>query len=86
MKHLHDYEVVRESINGIRERCKECGKTLITKKDEETGRIDNKKYSKEHARDIAQPTGRTARIYRKYYGNTLDGKRLPDRTGDNYIL
>ena len=67
MKHVHDYEVLSESIDGIRERCKECGKILITTKGR-NDRINNVKYLKEHARDFAQPTGRTSRLYKKIYG------------------
>lgn len=67
MQHYHDYQKVSESIDGIVEICRECRKRLITKKGKDE-RIDNVKYLKEHARDFAQPTGRTSRLFRRFYG------------------
>lgn len=68
MKHLCDFKKVNENSDGIMEVCKECHRRVITKKDAKTGRIDNKKYLKEHSRDYAQPRGRTGKLFGKYYG------------------
>lgn len=67
MEHIHNYRKITETNSGIREICVECKKILSTPKGK-TGRIDNKKYLKEHVRDTAQPTGRTKHIFEKYYG------------------
>lgn len=67
--HAHNYKLIQENNDGRLEICIECKKRLSTKKDPKTGRIDNKKYSKEHARDILQPFGRNGKLFRKYYGD-----------------
>lgn len=66
MTHYHNYKVISETQSGVREKCIECRKVLVTKKDKH-GRIDNKTYLKEHIRDTSQPTGRTAKIFKQYY-------------------
>lgn len=68
MKHEHTYSVVKSTPDAIIEVCSECKKKLTTKLDR-LGRIDNKAYLKEHTRDTAQPTGTTAKVFKKYYGN-----------------
>jgi len=68
MEHTHNYRIINDNNDGRLEICVECKKKLITKKDKKTGRIDNKKYLKEHARDLAQPGGRTGKIFNKYWG------------------
>lgn len=72
MNHTHNWKKVNETNEGILEICIECKKRLSTKKDPQTGRIDNRKYAKEHSRDIAQPFGRTSKIFKKYYGEAKD--------------
>lgn len=66
--HQHNYRVINENTDGRLEMCTECHKRLVVRKDPKTGRIDNKKYLKEHTRDTAQPHGRTGKIFKKYYG------------------
>ena len=66
--HTHNYRIINDSKEGSLEICIVCKKRLVTKKDPKTGRIDNKKYLKEHSRDTAQPRGRTSKIFNKYYG------------------
>jgi hypothetical protein len=66
--HQHNYKKVKENNEGFVEVCIECKHRNSVRKDPKTGRIDNKKYLKEHARDTAQPTGRTSKIFSKYYG------------------
>lgn len=66
--HVHNFKKVNENNDGILEICIECKAKLTTKKDPRNGRIDNKKYIKNHLRDTAQPFGRTAKVFGKYYG------------------
>ena len=66
MTHYHDYVRISENDDGVTEVCTECRHRLITKKDR-NGRIDNKKYLKEHIRDTSQPYGKTGKIFHKYY-------------------
>lgn len=68
MKHSHLYKVISEDQNGRLEVCTECKHKNIVRKDPKTGRIDNKKFLKEHIRDTAQPNGRTSKVFNKYYG------------------
>lgn len=67
MTHYHRYEIVSDNADGTVEVCKECKKRLVTKKGRD-GRIDNKKYLKEHIADTAQPTGSTAKVFAQLYG------------------
>ena len=64
--HLHNYRIVGSNPQAIIEVCIECKKRLVTKADK-NGRIDNATYLKEHARDTAQPTGATKKIFDRYY-------------------
>jgi hypothetical protein len=68
MEHTHNYYTIKDLPDGKLEICIECKKRLTTKKDPKTGRIDNKKYLKEHIRDTAQPFGKTGKIFAKNYG------------------
>lgn len=68
----HKYQLIRETGEAIIEVCSRCKKKLITKKCRKTGRIDNKKYLKEHAVEFAQPRGRTSKLYEKHYGKYTD--------------
>jgi hypothetical protein len=68
MNHIHNYEIVREYKDGMLEICIECKKQLITRWDP-TGKMDHVTYLKEHVRDTCQPTGPTAQIYERFYGN-----------------
>jgi predicted Rdx family selenoprotein len=64
--HQHDFQIINEDNDGILEICVECKKKVLNRKDK-NGRVNNKKYLKEHIRDTAQPNGRTAKIFNKYY-------------------
>ena len=66
--HNHDYQTITETSDAIVEVCKTCKKKLVTKKGNR-GRIDNAKWLKEHAADFAQPTGRTAKLFKQIYGS-----------------
>jgi len=68
VEHQHTFRTIADTKEGKREVCTECKFVLSTRKDPKTGRIDNKKYLKTHARDLAQPFGRTSKIFNKYYG------------------
>lgn len=72
MEHIHNWKIINDNKDGRLELCIECKKRLITKKDPKTGRIDNKKYLKEHIADYAQPNGRTGKIFNKYYDTPKD--------------
>lgn len=65
--HLCDYKIIKETDDGVYEICRECKKKLKTPKGKD-GRIDNKKYLKEHRKDFLQPTGSTAKEFKKHYG------------------
>lgn len=66
MNHIHDYQVIRNDKTAVTEVCKECKNKLITRIGDK-GRINNVEYLKEHQRDTAQPTGSTAKVFKKYY-------------------
>lgn len=66
MNHLHNYRVINEDSEGIKEICQECKKILYTRK-AKNGIINNREYMKEHIRDTAQPYGRTSKIFNKCY-------------------
>jgi len=65
----HDYKTIKDNRDGLIERCYLCKKRLITKKDPQTGRIDNRAYLKEHNRWFAQPVGKTSKTFRKVYAS-----------------
>ena len=65
--HAHNYKIINDNNDGRLEICVECKKRLITKKGK-GGRVDNRKYLKEHLRETAQPTGKTSKVFNKYYG------------------
>jgi len=67
MTHYHRYSTVSENQDGVVEVCTECKKRLVTKKGRD-GRIDNRKYLKEHVADTAQPTGATEKVFAQLYG------------------
>lgn len=68
MKNHHcKFQIVSDTVDGVKEVCMECKRVLVSKKDSH-GRIDTKKWLLEHVRDTAQPSGRTKNIFNKYYG------------------
>jgi len=77
MKHTCNYRTINDNKDGRLEMCIECKHRLITRKDPKTGRIDNKKYLKEHIRDTAQPSGRTAKIFHKHWTEQKDLRFKP---------
>lgn len=65
---LHDYQVVRETPSGTRERCKKCGKVSSFNKGK-SGAMDERRFANEHARDLLQSWHpKTAKLYEKEYG------------------
>ncbi len=68
MEHLHDFRKINENQDGILEICRECKFRLTTKKDSKTQRIDNRRYSNAHKRDLLQPNGRNGKQFERYYG------------------
>lgn len=65
MTHLHNYIKIKETNDGILERCKTCKQRLLTKKGNKE-RINNKIYLKEHRRDFLQPKDKR---FKKEWGN-----------------
>lgn len=66
-EHYHRYSPISDSPDAIVEVCTECKHRLVTKKSKD-GRIDNKKWLKDHIADTAQPTGATAKVFEQLYG------------------
>jgi hypothetical protein len=65
-----DFKVELSNDEAQVERCIFCGKKVIYKKESITGRIDNKKYLRDHIRHTAQPFGKTKKIFKEVYGKT----------------
>ena len=70
MSHLHDYEICRETPQGIVEFCTKCRHKIVVKKGYGQ-RINNEAYRKQHLRDFLQPTGSTAKLFKKEYGKPV---------------
>lgn len=62
LNHCHDNVVINETKDGIRVFCKNCKEINIIRMDE-TGRSDNRLYSKVFKKDILQPS---ENLYYKY--------------------
>ena len=62
----HDLKPEHESTSIKTEVCKICNKRFRFKKHYK-GRIDNRAYLEAHARNFAQPRGRTKYLYAKIY-------------------
>lgn len=62
----HDYEMIKDFADCQYEVCKICNKKTKWRKGH-LGRIDNKRYLEEHARDTAQPGGRTNELFMRIY-------------------
>ena len=71
MKHTHSIKTINEDSSGIMEICVECKQRFYYKKDS-SGRVDNRKYLKDHERDFAQPTGTTGKVFKKHYGKAAN--------------
>ena len=73
------------------EKCPDCKKKIVTKTGKD-GRINNRKYLKEHAAHFAQPVGKTAKLYRQTYGEPVnksakikqDMERMKERADEEY--
>lgn len=61
-----DFFTTLENEEVLKEMCINCGKTLIFNKID--GKIDDKRYSRAHFRDILQPFGRHHDEFVKIYG------------------
>ena len=61
------FEVVLSNKEVQVERCVNCGKKVIYNKGK-NGRVDNAKYLQDHIRDTVQPYGKTAKLFRQFYG------------------
>lgn len=70
MEHSHVFKTINDNADGRLEICIQCKYRLATKKDAHTGRIDNRKYLKDHVVDTAQPFGKTGKIFIKHYGDS----------------
>ena len=64
---LCDFEVSRDLPDAQVEICIRCNKKVIYKKDKR-GRIDNKKYLRDHIRHTIQPWGKTRKLFLQIYG------------------
>ncbi len=72
----HTTKILGDYPDALVEVCLDCGSDLIYKKAPD-GSMDNGRYYTEHLKDFAQPTGKTAGIYAKFYG-----KPKPDTKAD----
>lgn len=68
---LHIFYRIAEYPEGIKERCRECGKQMYYNKKD--GKIDNKLYGRCHFRDILQPAGQMKGLFEEIYGR--DGQK-----------
>jgi hypothetical protein len=73
----HDFRQVLDNPEATVEVCRRCGCKEIYRK--VGGRIDNKKYLKDHLRDFVQPDGPSAKIYEEIYGEAARKKSLDVR-------
>jgi hypothetical protein len=62
----HDFKPIHENSRIKIEVCQRCNKKVRFKKHYK-GRTDNRAYLEAHARNFAQPAGRTKRLYMKIY-------------------
>lgn len=65
---LHRFRVLKDAKDAQVEECEACGEKKIYRKDPKTGRIDNRAYVKDHLRDLAQPFGKTGKVFEELYG------------------
>lgn len=62
----HDFTVIQSTKNEHIERCVRCGD--YKKYNVVNNQINTSEYLKDHARDFAQPSGKTAELYERFYG------------------
>lgn len=63
--HIHNFLIVGENPEAIVEVCIECKLRKVYRKDNK-GRV-GKDYLPDHIKDTAQPTGRTKKIFNRFY-------------------
>ncbi len=63
---LHETELIRDDAEVHIDVCKLCKEKLIYRKCRTTGRIDNKRYNKDHRVDLLQEDDK---LFKKYYGS-----------------
>ncbi len=61
---FHDYEIIIDGKEFIKEVCKRCGKNLVTKKNR-MGARESKEYMEEHIKDVLQPSNP---LFEREYG------------------
>ena len=71
--HLCSFETIRSDFEVIQEVCSECHRLVNYKKDWK-GRVNNRKYRQDHARDFLQPYDK---FYLKYYGQDYHRNQNP---------
>lgn len=64
---LCDFSDVRDMKDAQVEVCVRCGKRVVYKKGND-GRIDNRKYLRDHIRYTIQPFGKTRKLFFRIYG------------------
>ena len=64
---LCDFQVSRDLPDAQVEICLNCSKKVIYHKDG-NGRVDNRKYLRDHIRQTVQPFGPTRRLFMEIYG------------------
>ena len=63
IQNCHDNEIINETKDGIRVRCKICGEINVIRFDL-NGRYDNREYSRIFKKDLLQPS---ENLYYKIY-------------------
>ena len=63
---LCGFEISRDLPDALVEICKFCGKKVVYNR--KNGKIDDKKYLRDHLRDTVQPYGRTHKLFIQIYG------------------
>ena len=67
---LCNFEKSRDLPDALVEICTFCSKKVIYRKGKK-GRTDNKKYLSDHIRSTVQPFGKTAKLFKKIYGEKI---------------
>ena len=63
---LCDFQLSRDTPDALIEICRFCSKKVIYGK--VGGKIDNKKFLRDHIRATVQPFGKTHKLFEKIYG------------------
>lgn len=67
MTHLHEMTTILDNAEATVDVCKICKEKFVYKKCRHTGRIDNRRYLKDHEIDFLQKG--VDKLYDKYYPN-----------------